>query len=695
MVEFEYQDLDRTKDEIRVLQIQPASDLSSELDCRLVHISLHNAPQYEALSYTWGANNFSERIRLNGCPFPVTENLKAALAAFRDTTETRLLWVDAVCINQRNIVERSNEVLRILSVYQNAAHVRIWLGDASDNSGLAFDHLENLAKDWAKYRTFQDRLVDSIWWIASVLSSVSQLIWYWICATTRWPGSQLGVPFYFLVARRNGLFNHILKTMLLIMALSFPTIISFSRWWKATPWLSWRNPYPGPDKATIQALVDLFCRDWWKRTWIIQEVASARKATIVCGLRTLRLDQLEDAVDHIQYLVNDHEGKTDSPYLQTDYQRIRMLQGILGFDSLPAIRAQRYSLLFLLNQFSHHDATDPKDKVYGLLGLAQDVLTISPDYKKSVRKVYMDAARKIIETNNDLNILRSCLFSNASTNINLPSWVPDWTIKQVRSVSGTASSREPFHLIGDSEQRQVGVFSASGETLEVHGLSVGSLHGTPVESTRDGKIGDTNLEPFINYILPFAGIARLLLHLAQYAGRSFSWMLKHGWVPFTVNVRVHRVIRAFEAYQTESIPSEEWRRRQPPRWHFPKTQAAYNPIAHAPGRELDRIYTWHLASKGLESVQDGKTVVSTYTPYAMEGDLVVFLLGAKMPVLIRPDNRDSPIAQAECNSTRLEAGRYKLIGPTSFTTYMDSYVWEEVKERFEQGLLRLERIELI
>lgn len=52
MAEFEYQDMDRAKDQIRLLQIQPASDQSSELECDLVTVSLREAPQYEALSYT-------------------------------------------------------------------------------------------------------------------------------------------------------------------------------------------------------------------------------------------------------------------------------------------------------------------------------------------------------------------------------------------------------------------------------------------------------------------------------------------------------------------------------------------------------------------------------------------------------------------------------------------------------------------
>lgn len=61
----------------------------------------HPVP-YEALSYVWGKEKSTDKIRVDGYPFTVTENLYQALSNLRRSGEDRVLWVDAICINQSN-----------------------------------------------------------------------------------------------------------------------------------------------------------------------------------------------------------------------------------------------------------------------------------------------------------------------------------------------------------------------------------------------------------------------------------------------------------------------------------------------------------------------------------------------------------------------------------------------------------------
>jgi hypothetical protein len=104
---------------------------------------LDKFPAYEALSYVWGDTKSSARILLNGVEFDVTENLGAALIHLRSATSERTLWVDAICINQDNILERNEQVRQMGSIYEQATGVIVWLGRYSGNAQLAMDFVRD------------------------------------------------------------------------------------------------------------------------------------------------------------------------------------------------------------------------------------------------------------------------------------------------------------------------------------------------------------------------------------------------------------------------------------------------------------------------------------------------------------------------------------------------------------------------
>ena len=112
-------------------------------------------PSFEALSYAWG--NASDRqhifiqkestmaVKWKRMTFPssgwatlsVTSNLSQALRYIRYEERPRVLWVDAVCVNQQNLDERSKQVKRMPDIYSSAKGVIAWLGPESSNSVLA------------------------------------------------------------------------------------------------------------------------------------------------------------------------------------------------------------------------------------------------------------------------------------------------------------------------------------------------------------------------------------------------------------------------------------------------------------------------------------------------------------------------------------------------------------------------------
>lgn len=141
--------------ETRVLALR-AGNLGDNLVADLFPVRIEGSPEnlrirsratedkvkYVALSYAWGTMERSCVLLLNGFRFPITENLWAALQRLRSRTDDRHLWVDAVCINQCNYEERSQQVTMMTQIYHGASVVVAWLGDYQEHSRLALDYLK-------------------------------------------------------------------------------------------------------------------------------------------------------------------------------------------------------------------------------------------------------------------------------------------------------------------------------------------------------------------------------------------------------------------------------------------------------------------------------------------------------------------------------------------------------------------------
>ncbi|KAI0008208.1 heterokaryon incompatibility protein-domain-containing protein, partial [Xylariaceae sp. FL0662B] len=144
----------------RLVCIEPAPGLDKPIICTLLvaDVIIHEGmgiveegdPRevpYEALSYTWGAPVFSQPIHINGILFHTTENLDSALRHLRLTDSKRYLWIDALCINQFDVKEKSIQVGRMFPIYKKARRVVAWnSGWTSQKSAVLSTVLENLSK---------------------------------------------------------------------------------------------------------------------------------------------------------------------------------------------------------------------------------------------------------------------------------------------------------------------------------------------------------------------------------------------------------------------------------------------------------------------------------------------------------------------------------------------------------------------
>lgn len=124
---FKYEQLDRAIDCIRLLVLLPGTK-DDDIACELIHRTFASKPKFEALSYTWGEASNLKSIHLNNSPFGIRETLYHALFNLRSKTEKRFIWADAICIDQNNVEERSNQVRLMPFIYSRAQAVVVWLG---------------------------------------------------------------------------------------------------------------------------------------------------------------------------------------------------------------------------------------------------------------------------------------------------------------------------------------------------------------------------------------------------------------------------------------------------------------------------------------------------------------------------------------------------------------------------------------
>lgn len=222
----QYDPLDLGRPAIRLVRLLPGSD-SDLITCELFRAFLYQQDEvipYEALSYTWGSAEAPKHILVNGKILVVTKNLHQALQQLRDKDQDRILWIDAICINQDNEKERGHQVQQMGEIFKQADRVLFYLGES------------NLEVD-----TFMDTL--------NVMGKLSLNYPFrkWSSDDQRWE------------------------------------VV-----WKSTVQAALGNPSPRQMTTLQQGYRDLLERSWFRRVWILQEVTNARAALVCCGSKTAK-----------------------------------------------------------------------------------------------------------------------------------------------------------------------------------------------------------------------------------------------------------------------------------------------------------------------------------------------------------------------------------------------------------------------
>jgi hypothetical protein len=166
--------------------------------------------------------------------------------------------------------------------------------------------------------------------------------------------------------------------------------------------------------AQFLAFQFLLQRDWFCRVWIIQEISLAKDAILLCGDWEIPWATLFAAFEVLQVLPIGGRDVVD-----------------LGFDRLQRLGWSKENLSgtpLVAWLFVHRGAgaTNPRDHVYALIGLADDGADFKVDYTKPVSEVFCDTARQILSSSQNLSLLNLVGNAQRRSDVTLPSWVPDW-----------------------------------------------------------------------------------------------------------------------------------------------------------------------------------------------------------------------------------------------------------------------------
>jgi hypothetical protein len=145
-----------TNTQIRLISFpQSVAETVEELQLSIHEYSLDSLPVYHALSYTWGPPRLDDpayteadrlSITINGLNVKVYPNLFDALQSLRSSQLTEHYWIDAICINQDDILEREAQVGIMDRIYKSAKQVDLWLGKSGELASEVTRMIINMAE---------------------------------------------------------------------------------------------------------------------------------------------------------------------------------------------------------------------------------------------------------------------------------------------------------------------------------------------------------------------------------------------------------------------------------------------------------------------------------------------------------------------------------------------------------------------
>jgi hypothetical protein len=138
---------------IRLLQLCPRNEDSKNIRCKLFEYPFQDSNSshlYDAVSYVWGSEDKPESVIIDNQRLKITSNLYTLLLRLQDERLSRVIWVDAICINQEDEKEKEYQIPLMAEIYAKASRVIVWLGEAKDDSDQALKTIRSAGEAYSK-----------------------------------------------------------------------------------------------------------------------------------------------------------------------------------------------------------------------------------------------------------------------------------------------------------------------------------------------------------------------------------------------------------------------------------------------------------------------------------------------------------------------------------------------------------------
>ncbi|KAF2665328.1 hypothetical protein BT63DRAFT_61918 [Microthyrium microscopicum] len=773
-----YHRLNEKKREICLLRILPASLLPSsesssattDTVCYLVQTTLLDHPNYEGLSYCWGAlenpqsitlvfldekvdssfNSTSiaslDRIaqaRLNDpshCirDFHVTENLHHILSSYRQNRNSGFLWVDMLSINQGDEIERSHQVGWMTEIYAKASRVVVSLGgNPHTESHLLLQENEDLAMFWdclsfqwhgsihenlnsVRHIFLADKEnmvnIRQEWFLegltgheflsngerssqdSTVTSPVSSFIlWLYLPMLQKKRRGSAKQCAAFVAHFKNSIFSP--RTVVW----NFASLIIHV---PTTNWLEHsvkRMIWPSLHRAS-----NIASHDWFRRIWVLQEVASNKSVVIRHAADEQEWDIVLKCYKSCFAIVRSLSWVQDNKQkwaLSNLFSRKRAMPGV--WSEMPAAAADGVDVLHLIHRTRNFKSTDPRDKIFALINLAKEFRSSQffPDYRRSSHDTFIRFTRFLIAQHKSTQILRFADdgFYQGYKNRHawLPSWVPDYCHLQYKTNSMHGQHLRPIHSYGPPQRihrpltprslRLEGtllgrveivpdfVFASFGTFL-----NTGSLLGRLTSEMEDQKgimpavatawkelrTSYESIWPKVKTVVDDTEIGtRSRLSFRSYVRACVSILAdeRHHLAEESVAFRAFAALWELDQQAENEDLQLDWMDEHDLRRTLASmTKEQKKAEAHTMGMQIAKM----LYSRHLFLSHDSRVGLGPLFTY--EGDLVVHLHGASVPVILRqydPSEASSPLGV-------LKAGPvYKLVGFCYLDGAMDGEIY--------------------
>ncbi|KAI9150129.1 Heterokaryon incompatibility protein [Paramyrothecium foliicola] len=451
---------------IRLIDLYPGWG-RSPISCRLRPVSLSNNPHYEAISYCWGNAESAKAILCNGKPLSITQNLYDALCQFRKPDRVVTLWADAICINQNDLNEKSEQVPLMNRIYGQAHEVQVWLGAATVDDPRA----------------------------ANAVAAMTQL--------ARAYSQCFSIPLEDLYDKESSSWT-----------LAMGNDLGKDELAKEWPFI-----------------MQLLVRPWFMGAWIIQEVALAHERSYLhCGDTTLWWPDVVLAIflsSRIGILRAFAESMHEEWMIAL--HRVTALAETSIYVN-KTDNKDGVGMMWLLYTNRSAEATDLRDKVYALLSLTRQredhdsELFVTPDYHIDAATLYQRVTEKFLAKHPKLFAFSAAGIGKRSkdNSLQIPSWVVDWSKAERSSVAVRAGIDQECEtgLSGNYNaclaETWPKVFEVCGKVLKLQGYIVDDI----VESA--DLFSHSEFESNIHG-LPLSKRGLLLLSHMHKAAKLWQW----------------------------------------------------------------------------------------------------------------------------------------------------------------------------